>query len=45
MVSKWRDANAAARKGIQPVVDLTVKGADRIDVTAGQTVTFIAKIQ
>ena len=40
-------ANAAARRGIQPVVDLTVKGPghDRVDVAAGQTVTFQAKIQ
>ncbi|WP_224723974.1 PKD domain-containing protein [Paenibacillus vietnamensis] len=38
-------ANAAVRQGIQPVVDLTVKGSDRIDIKAGQTVTFKAKIQ
>ena len=40
-------ANAAARRGIQPVVDLTVKGPgdDRVDMTAGQSVTFQAKIQ
>jgi hypothetical protein len=37
--------NTAARKGIQPIVDLTVDGAKRIDVNAGQTVTFEAKIQ
>ncbi|MEI2396176.1 PKD domain-containing protein [Paenibacillus phytohabitans] len=38
-------ANASVRQGIQPVVDLTVKGSDRIDIKAGQTVTFKAKIQ
>jgi hypothetical protein len=40
-------ANAAARRGIQPVVDLTVRGPghDRVDVAAGQSVTFKAKIQ
>ncbi|MFD0695928.1 PKD domain-containing protein [Paenibacillus sp. GCM10027628] len=37
--------NAAVRRGIQPVVDLTVKGAARIDIAAGKTVTFKAKIQ
>ncbi|MFB5678867.1 PKD domain-containing protein [Paenibacillus terreus] len=36
---------AAARRGIQPVVNLTVDGSDRIDIAAGQTVTFTAKIQ
>lgn len=36
---------AGQRRGIQPVVDLTVNHADRIDITAGQTVTFVAKIQ
>ena len=40
-------ANAAARRGIQPVVDLTVRGPgdDRVDVAAGQSVTFRARIQ
>ena len=37
-------ASAAARRGIQPVVDLKVDGATRIDVTAGQPVTFRAHI-
>jgi hypothetical protein len=37
-------AKAAARRGIQPVVDLTVDSATRIDIKAGQTVTFKAKI-
>ncbi|WP_342043600.1 Tat pathway signal sequence domain protein [Bacillus sp. OTU2372] len=37
--------NAAVRRGIQPVVDLTVNGDNRIDIPAGQTVTFKAKIQ
>ncbi|WP_262402957.1 PKD domain-containing protein [Actinomadura sp. CNU-125] len=38
-------ANAAARRGVQPVVDLTARGTDRIDVRAGRPVTFRAKIQ
>jgi hypothetical protein len=35
-------ADAAARRGIQPVVDLTVNGAaaDRVDVAAGDPITF-----
>jgi hypothetical protein len=39
--------DAAVRRGIQPVVDLTVKGPgdDRVDVAVGQSVTFQAKIQ
>lgn len=41
-------ASAGARRGIQPVVDLTVAGAgadaDRVDVAAGQSVTFRARI-
>jgi hypothetical protein len=37
--------SAVLRGGIQPVVDLTVDGADRIDVAAGKTVTFKATIQ
>ncbi|WP_338533662.1 Tat pathway signal sequence domain protein [Paenibacillus peoriae] len=37
--------NAGARKGIQPVIDLTADGATRIDVKVGQTVTFEAKIE
>lgn len=36
--------NAILRQGIQPVVDLTVNGKARIDVEAGQPVTFKAKI-
>lgn len=39
------EGRAGQRRGIQPVVDLTVNGADRIDIAAGQTVTFVAKIQ
>jgi PKD domain len=35
---------AQERRGIQPVVDLTVNGGSRIDVRAGQTVTFRAEI-
>ena len=38
-------ANAAVRQGVQPVVDLTVDNDTRIDVAAGQTVRFKAKIQ
>jgi hypothetical protein len=38
-------ARATQRGGIQPVVDLTVNGANRIDVVAGQRVTFKARIQ
>lgn len=38
-------AAASQRRGIQPVVDLTVRGRDRIDVKAGQKVTFTAKVQ
>jgi hypothetical protein len=34
---------ASQRRGIQPVVDLTVRGKDRITVVAGQRVTFSAK--
>ena len=37
--------NAAARRGIQPVVDLTANGNTRIDVVAGQPVSFRARIQ
>jgi hypothetical protein len=37
--------NAEARQGIQPVVELTVNGAALVDVAAGQSVTFVAKIQ
>jgi PKD domain len=36
---------APHRRGIQPVVDLTVNGATRIDIAAGETVTFKARIQ
>ena len=36
---------AAQRRGIQPVVDLTVRGGDRITVKAGQRVRFSAKAQ
>lgn len=37
--------NAAVRRGIQPVIDLSVNGVTRIDIAAGQKVTFLAKIQ
>ncbi len=33
-------SSAAIRKGIQPVVSLTVNGGPRSDVAAGETVTF-----
>ena len=33
-------ARASARRGIQPVVDVTVGGKSRADVKVGQTVTF-----
>jgi len=33
------------RYGVQPTVDLSVNGDDRIDIEAGQTVTFKAKVQ
>jgi hypothetical protein len=36
---------AKQRRGIQPVVDLTVRGGDRITVKAGQRVRFSAKAQ
>jgi hypothetical protein len=37
--------DAAGRQGVQPVVELTVNGAAWIDVAAGQTLTFVAKVQ
>jgi len=36
---------ATARRGVQPVVDLTAGRTDRIEVRAGQPVTFKAHIQ
>ncbi|MFG6201983.1 PKD domain-containing protein [Nonomuraea sp. JJY05] len=36
---------APDRRGIQPVVDLTAGGRDRVDVKAGQKVAFVAKVQ
>jgi hypothetical protein len=38
-------ARAAERRGVQPVVDLTVNGTNRVDVLAGHPVTFRARIQ
>ena len=38
-------AGPPQRRGIQPVVDLTVRGGDRITVKAGQRVRFSAKAQ
>lgn len=37
--------SATDRKGIQPVVDLTIKGKKRADVRAGHKVVFSADIQ
>jgi hypothetical protein len=37
--------DAASRKGIQPIVDLTVNGGVRADVAVGQSVTFTAMIE
>ncbi|WP_280437686.1 hypothetical protein [Nocardia carnea] len=36
---------AGARHGIQPVVDLTVDGRDRVEISAGESVTLRAKIE
>ena len=38
-------ATAAARKGIQPVVDLKVNGAVRVNAAVGQPVNFVAAIE
>lgn len=38
-------SRARARLGIQPVVDLTVGGGDRIEIAAGRPVTFRARIE
>jgi hypothetical protein len=35
---------AAARRGIQPVVELSVNGSSRADVAVGETVTFSGRI-
>ena len=37
-------ATASERKGIQPVVDLTVNGGKRVDAQVGKPVTFTGKI-
>jgi hypothetical protein len=37
--------SAAERKGIQPVIHLTVNGSERAEVAAGEVVTFIARIE
>ena len=37
--------NAAQRGGIQPSVDLTSHGSDRVDIRAGQSVPFTAIVQ
>jgi hypothetical protein len=38
------EPTAAERKGVQPVVDLTVNGGKRVDITAGETVTLTATV-
>lgn len=38
-------ADAATRQGIQPVVDLTVNGAERAGIIPGQTVSLAANVQ
>jgi hypothetical protein len=38
-------ASAAERRGIQPVVRLTVNGGARAEVSAGAVVTFVARIE
>jgi hypothetical protein len=37
--------DAASRKGVQPVVELTVDGSDRADTSVGQPVAFSATIE
>jgi hypothetical protein len=37
--------NANARRGIQPIVDLTIKGKQDAAIRAGQTLTLKAKVQ
>ena len=37
--------DAASRKGVQPVVELTVEGGDRADLTVGQPVNFATTIE
>ena len=37
-------ATAEARKGIQPVVDLTVNAADHVEIAAGQSASFTGTI-
>jgi hypothetical protein len=36
---------ASARKGLQPVVDLSANGRDRVDVKVGKPVLFLADAQ
>jgi hypothetical protein len=36
---------AAERKGIQPVVDLKVRGSKRADITSGEKVKFTAHVE
>ncbi|MFG1965445.1 PKD domain-containing protein [Nonomuraea sp. NPDC049028] len=38
-------ARAAARRGVQPVIDLTARGRTTIEVPAGKPVSFTAEIQ
>lgn len=39
------EEDGAARHGIQPAVNLTVNGAERVEVETGQNVAFMAAIQ
>ncbi|BEP13980.1 hypothetical protein acdb102_22910 [Acidothermaceae bacterium B102] len=36
---------ASQRRGLQPVVDLRVRGGDRVDLRVGQTARFVARAQ
>ncbi|MET9968759.1 PKD domain-containing protein [Streptomyces sp. NPDC006356] len=38
-------SGAAARRGVQPVVELTAEGTDRVEIRAGRPVTFTARIE
>jgi hypothetical protein len=38
-------ARAAERRGVQPVVNLTVNGGARVDIMAGQSVSFVGTIE
>ena len=38
-------ASAAERRGVQPVVHLSVRGGERAEVAAGEELTFVAQIE